>query len=132
MDYQKFLNDLLENLVNEDGSDLHMGVGRKPAIRINGQLVFLINNKVMTEADILGVLEVLVGPVRVKKFQEDKNIDFSSNFNGGKVQIRGNAFFQRGMVCIAIRLIPKAKSFEELGLPMILKDFARKKQGFFL
>jgi len=132
MDYKIFLHDLLENLVNEDGSDLHMGVSRKPAIRINGQLVFLVNNNIMTEADILGVLEVLVGDIRVKKFQEDKNIDFSSNLNDGKVQLRGNAFFQRGMMCIAIRLVPKAKSFEELNLPMILKDFARKKQGFFL
>jgi len=132
MDYQKFLNDLFENLVNEDGSDLHMGIGRKPAIRINGQLVFLVNHNVMTETDILGVLEVLVGAPRVKKFIENKGIDFSSNFNNGKVQLRGNAFFQRGMICIAIRLVPKAKSFEELNLPMILKDFARKKQGFFL
>src|ERR1035437_2235125 len=132
MDYKIFLHELLENLVNEDGSDLHMGVGRKPAIRINGQLVFLVNNNVMVEADILGVLEVLVGDVRVKKFQEDKNIDFSSNLNEGKVQLRGNAFFQRGLVCIAIRLVSKAKTFEELSLPLILKDFARKKQGFFL
>jgi len=132
MDYQKFLNDLFENLINEDGSDLHMGVGRKPAIRINGQLVLLVNHNVMTEADILGVLEVLVGEARVKKFKDDKGIDFSSNFNNGKVQLRGNAFFQRGMICIAMRLVPKAKSFEELSLPMILKDFARKKQGFFL
>jgi twitching motility protein PilT len=36
------------------------------------------------------------------------------------------------MICIAIRLIPKAKSFEDLNLPAILKDFTRKKQGFFL
>ena len=132
MDYKKFLHDLVENLINEDGSDLHLGVGRKPAIRINGQLVFLINNEILTEEDVLGLLEVLVGPVRVKKFQEEKDIDFSSNLNDGKVQLRGNAFFQRGAICVAIRLIPKAKSFEELNLPMVLKDFSRKKQGFFL
>lgn len=132
MDYQKILNDLLENLVNEDGSDLHMGVGRKPAIRINGQLVFLVNQNIMTEVEILGILEVLIGASRVKKFKEDKGIDFSSNFDKGKVQLRGNAFFQRGMICVAIRLVPKAKSLEDLSLPVILKDFAMKKQGFFL
>jgi len=132
MDYKNFLHELLENLINEDGSDLHMGVGRKPAIRINGQLVFLVNYNVMTEADIVGVLEVLVGTIRVKKFIETKNIDFSSNTNDGKVQLRGNAFFQRGMISIAIRLVPKAKTFEDLNLPLILKDFTRKKQGFFL
>ncbi|MFA5773733.1 MAG: PilT/PilU family type 4a pilus ATPase [Candidatus Paceibacterota bacterium] len=132
MDYKKVLDSLIENLINEDGSDLHVGVGRKPAIRINGQLVFLVNNDVMTETDVLGVLEVLVGAERVKNFIKNKDIDFSSNLNDGKIQLRGNAFFQRGIICIAIRLVPKAKSFEDLNLPMILKDFSRKKQGFFL
>lgn len=132
MDYKNFLHDLFENLISEDGSDLHMGVGRKPAIRINGQLVFLVNHAVMTEADVFGVLEVFLGATRVKKFQENKSIDFSSNLNNGQVQLRGNAFFQRGMACIAIRLVPKSKTLEELNLPVILKDFARRKQGFFL
>jgi len=132
MDYKNFLHDLFENLVNQDGSDLHMGVGRKPAIRINGLLIFLENHNIMKEEDILGILEIFVGPDRVKKFLEDKDIDFSSNLNEGKVQLRGNAFFQRGNACIAIRLVSKAKSFEELNLPVILKDFARRKQGFFI
>ena len=132
MDYKKTLDDLFENLINEDGSDLHIGVGRKPAVRINGQLIFLVNYNVFKEADVFGILEVLLGSPRVKKFMEEKEVDFSSNFDDGKVQLRGNAFFQRGMPCIAIRLIPKAKSFEELNLPLLLKDFARKKQGFFL
>lgn len=132
MDYKNFLNDLFENLINQDGSDLHMGVGRKPAIRINGQLIFLENYKPMTEEDVLGVLEALVGSSKVKKFQENKGIDFSSNLNNGQVQLRGNAFFQRGMACIALRLVSKSKTLEELKLPVILKDFARRKQGFFL
>lgn len=132
MDYHKLLHELFDNLISEDGSDLHLGVGRKPAIRINGQLVFLVNNNVMTEADIFGILGVLVGAPRVKGFEENKSLDFSSNINDGQVQLRGNAFFQRGMACIAIRLVPKSKTLEELNLPTILKDFARKKQGFFL
>lgn len=132
MDFKSYIHELIENLINEDGSDLHLGVGRKPAIRINGQLLFLVNQEVITEASILGILNVLIGSERLKKFQIEKEIDFSSNFNEGKVQLRGNAFYQRNQICIAIRLVPKAKSFETLNLPMILKDFARKKQGFFL
>jgi twitching motility protein PilT len=132
MDYQKVLNDLIENLINQDGSDLHIGVGRTPALRINGQLIFLLNNDIMKKEDVIGILEILIGKERVKKFIEEKGVDFSSNFNNGKVQLRGNAFFQKGLICIAIRLVPKAKSFENLNLPMILKDFTRKKQGFFL
>ena len=74
----------------------------------------------------------MIGPDRYKKFQEKKDVDFSTNLNDGKIQLRGNAFFQRGMVCIAIRLIPQAKTMEDLNLPEVLKDFCRKKQGFFL
>lgn len=132
MDYKKLLNDLLENLINQDGSDLHLGTGRKPAIRINGELVTLINYETMKEEDILGLLESLVGSERLAKFKENKGIDFSNHLNNDQTQLRGNAFFQRSMPCIAIRLVSKAKTFEELNLPPILKDFARKKQGFFL
>lgn len=132
MDYQNFLHGLLQNLVDQDGSDLHIGTGRKPLIRINGELIFLENNNILKEEDVFGILEILVGSDRVKKFKEDKGIDFSSNINNGDIQLRGNAFFQRGLVCIALRLVSKAKTLEELNLPDFLKDFARKKQGFFL
>lgn len=132
MDYKKLLNDLLENLVNQDGSDLHLGTFRKPAIRINGELVFLVNYEVMTDVDVLGVLLELVGPERLAKFKENKVVDFSSHLNNEQIQLRGNAFYQRGTPCIALRLVSKAKTLEELNLPPILKDFARKNQGFFL
>ncbi len=132
MDFKSYIHELIENLINEDGSDLHLGVGRKPAIRINGQLLFLVNQDVINEATILGILNVLIGSERLKKFQAEKEIDFSSNFNDGKVQLRGNAFYQRNQICIAIRLVPKAKSFETLNLPMILKILLEKNKDFSL
>lgn len=132
MDYKQLFNELLENLINQNGSDLHLGTGRKPAIRIDGELIFLVTQNEMTAEDVLGVLEVLVGAERIPIFKKEKSIDFSCNLNNGETQLRGNAFFQRGMPCVALRLVSKAKTFEELNLPPILKDFARKKQGFFL
>jgi len=131
-DYKKLVNDLVGNLINEDGSDLHLGVGRKPAIRISGQLVFLETYNVMEDKDLVGILTVLMGEERVKNFIENKEADFSSNLKDGTVHIRGNSFIQRGNICVAIRLVPKAKSFEDLNLPPILKDFTKRKQGFFL
>lgn len=131
MDYQTFLNDLLTNLIHEDGSDLHLGAGRKPAIRINGELVFLVNHNVLSPDDVMGILSIVVGPTKIQSFTDKKELDFSYSFNGD-THLRGNAFFQRGMICIAFRLIPKSKSFEELNLPPILSTFAKSKQGFFL
>lgn len=131
MDYNKFIDELLTNLINEDGSDLHLGAGRKPAMRVSGQLIFLANQKPTTSADMVGILNVILGKEKTAKFLETKEADFSYTFKSD-THLRGNAFFQRGGICMALRLIPKAKSFEELNLPPILKTFTEKKQGFFL
>ena len=131
MDYQKYIDELLSDLMKEEGSDLHLGVGRKPAMRINGELVFLVKKEILSKEDVIGILNLMLGPIKTEKFIEEKEIDFSYTFKE-VIHIRGNAFFQRGNICIAIRLIPKAKTFEELNLPAILKNFTQKKQGFFL
>lgn len=131
MNHQKLLDELLTSLMHEDGSDLHLGAGRKPAMRINGELLFIVNQDVLTKEDMVGILNVLIGVKRTDKFTEEKEVDFSYSFKG-VTHLRGNASFQRGQICIAIRLIPKAKSIEELNLPPILTSFTQKKQGFFL
>ncbi len=131
MDYNKYLDEILTSLIHEDGSDLHLGEGRKPAVRINGELIFISNKEILKKEDMLSLLGIFLGKEKTTKFLEDKEVDFSFSFKGN-THLRGNAFFQRGSICIAIRLVPKAKSFEELNLPAILKTFAMKKQGFFL
>ena len=131
MNYQKFIDELLTSLMHEDGSDLHLGAGRKPAMRINGQLLFLMNQEVLTKEDMIGILNVMIGQKRTDKFIDEKEVDFSYSFKG-TTHLRGNASFQRGEICIALRLIPKAKTIEELNLPPILASFTQKNQGFFL
>ncbi len=131
MVHQKFLEELLTSLIHEDGSDLHLGAGRKPAMRVNGQLLFMVNQEANTKEDMVGILGVLIGQKRTDKFLEDREVDFSYSFKGD-THLRGNAFFQRGSICIALRLIPKAKTLAELNLPQILSSFTSKNQGFFL
>jgi len=130
MDYQKFINDLIDKLVKEEGSDLHLGAGRIPAFRINGELIFL-NGEPLKKEDMLGILKIFLDDNRVESFLKKKEADFSYSFDEN-THLRINAFVERGNICLAIRLIPKAKSFEDLNLPDILKTFASKRQGFFL
>jgi twitching motility protein PilT len=131
MEYKKYVEEAITSLIHEDGSDLHLGAGRKPAIRVNGQLIFMVNQEDLNQEDMLGILKVLVGPEKESQFLQDKEIDFSYTFKED-VHLRCNAFFQRGNICLAIRLIPRAKSLNELNLPTILEGFTRKPQGFFL
>jgi len=90
-----------------------------------------MNSKPLSKEDVEKVLEDLVGKEFSKKFNEEKELDFSYTFKN-KARLRGNAFFQRGDIAIALRLVPKSKSLNELHLPEILETFARKQQGFFL
>jgi twitching motility protein PilT len=124
------IDSFITTLINESGSDLHIAAGRKPAIRVNGDLLFLVNHRELTQDDMTYVLNAVLGKERFDLFLQNKESDFSYSFNGSR--LRGNAFFQRGFMCLTLRLVPKAKSISGLNLPSILETFSRKKQGFFL
>lgn len=130
-DYKKELDDLILSVIHESGSDLHLGVGRVPAIRVSGELIFLTRHSVLTEEDVLGILNVILGKSKIDNFKENLEADFSYDFRG-EARLRGNAFFQKGLINIVFRLVPNVQTFAELHLPPILAEIARKKQGFFL
>ncbi|MFA6257811.1 MAG: PilT/PilU family type 4a pilus ATPase [Candidatus Paceibacterota bacterium] len=131
MDYKKELEDLILNVIHEGGSDLHLGVGRVPAIRVSGELIFLTRHPILSQEDVLGILGEILEKSKIDNFKENFEADFSYDFRG-EARLRGNAFFQKGLINIVFRLVPKVQTIEQLRLPPILADLARKKQGFFL
>jgi len=131
MDYKKKLEELILIVIRENGSDLHLAVGKVPAIRVSGELIFLLKHSILSKEEIMGILSEILDKTKLNKFMEDLEIDFSYDFRG-EARLRGNAFFQKGLISIAFRLVPKVKSLEELHLPPIIAELARKKQGFFL
>jgi twitching motility protein PilT len=131
MDYQKLLDQLITVLVAEGGSDLHLSIGRYPAIRVTGQLIFLVKQEVLTPEAVTGMLAVMLGEKKYATFLEKQEMDFAYDFQS-KARLRGNAYFQKGKISVALRLIPQVKTLAELHLPDVLQTFARKKQGFFL
>lgn len=131
MDYKKELEDLILNVIHTNGSDLHLGALRVPAIRVAGELIFLTKHPVLTKEDMFGFLEEVMEKKKVEAFKENQEVDFSYDFRG-EARLRGNAFFQKGLVNIVFRLVPKVQSISDLKLPPILADLAKKKQGFFL
>lgn len=118
--------------MREGGSDLHIACGRNPAIRVTGQLISLVKEAIPTNEDMKGMLLAMLGSQeKLDKFLQNQEIDFSYSF-GKEARLRGNAFVEKGNIAIALRLIPKVKTIQELNLPPIIETYARKKQGFFL
>lgn len=131
-EYAKKLESLVNVVISENASDLHLSEKRYPTIRVSGFLVPLLKEEVLSREDTTGFLDVMLSEENKKRFLETKEIDFAWSV-GEKARFRGNAYFQQGSVAIALRLVPKKiRTIAELNLPPILETFARKPQGFFL
>ena len=128
---QQLIESFVDILIKENGSDLHLSAGRFPSVRASTELITLVNQKKLTPDDMKGILAYVLGGEKYKRFINDQEIDFSYNYKDN-IRLRGNAFFRQGMISIAFRLIPKVRTLDELKLPEILKNFASRKQGFFL
>ncbi len=132
MDYKQKLNDLLFTTVKQNASDLHLGVGYRPTLRIDGELVPLLKEDVLVPSVASELVFALLTEEQKKEFLEKKEIDFSYQFED-KARFRVAVFFQKGYMAAALRLIPaKIRTIEELNLPPVLHDFVKLRQGFFL
>jgi len=132
VDYKKELQILIQSLIAEHGSDLHLSVGSHPTLRMSGSLIPLVRKPILTEADVSGFAQVLMRADFFERLKGRDEVDFSYE-NADGIRFRGNAFFQKGRLSVALRLIPNViLSLEELNLPPILDSFTDRNQGFFL
>ncbi|HPW34442.1 MAG TPA: PilT/PilU family type 4a pilus ATPase [Candidatus Paceibacterota bacterium] len=132
MDYKQKLNDLLLMCAKQDASDLHIAVGRHPTLRIDGSLVPLTRESILTPQDAEGIVQSLLTEQQMGELSLKRQVDFSYTYED-KARFRVNAYYQRGYMAAALRLIPaQVKTIEELKLPPILHDFSTLSQGFVL
>ena len=132
IDYAKELKDLIDIVVAETGSDIHLSVGTHPTVRVMGSLIPLVKKPVLTNEDVLGFCQSLMNEGQYEEFQTKREMDFSHSGPDG-VRFRGNAYFQKESAAVALRHIPnKIRTLEELKLPPILESFTTRPQGFFL
>ena len=126
------LNELLLAAARQNASDLHLAIGRRPTLRIDGVLIALQKELILTPEAMRGLVEAMLTPEQKEIFLKEKQLDFAYSFED-KARFRVNVYFQRGYMAAALRLIPaQIKTIEELSLPPILHDFARLSQGFVL
>ena len=126
------LNKLLSIVLERDASDLHLMVGEPPVIRVDSQLIRLDNYQVLSNDMIADLLNVLLVPSQKTMFEKEMTVDFSYAFKDS-VRFRVNAYRQKGVLGVALRVIPNhIKTLDELNLPPILKKFTERKQGLVL
>ncbi len=132
IDYQNKLAELMILAAQQGASDLHLSVGKHPTVRIDGNLVPVSNESILTPEMTAGLIGALLTTDQQEKLITEKEIDFAFSYED-KIRFRINVYFQRGYLSAALRLIPvHIRTVEELGLPSILHEFTKSQQGFFL
>lgn len=125
------MHQLLTELVGRGGSDLHITTNSPPQIRVDGQLIPL-EMPPLNAVDTKQLCYSILTEQQKHKFEEANELDLSFGIKGLS-RFRGNVFIQRGAVAGVFRVIPyKILTFEELGLPPVVKELAEKPRGLIL
>jgi twitching motility protein PilT len=122
---------LMDFIHDQNGSDLHLSMGRPPTIRVSGRMRS-IKGPVLTSDDTLHLANQLMPPRMKLEFREKGGADFS-HAHGNKCRFRCAVYRQKGSVGIVLRLLPsRILSFEQIGLPMQVQQLLHRPRGLIL
>jgi twitching motility protein PilT len=123
----------LTELVEKEGSDLHMKVGTQPLYRVHGDLAADASAERLSATDTEGALKTLLADeLKLEEFAVDHEVDFSFEITG-VARFRINAFMQRGTISMVARAIPhKISTIDELALPDVVRELAEEERGIVL
>lgn len=126
------IKQLLANLIEMGGSDLHIVAGAPPVIRVHGNCEAMHGYPVLRPNETQEIIYSVMNEEQIAEFEEEKECDLSFGIQGLS-RFRLNVYRDRGSVVAAFRTIPyEILTFEELGLPDPLADFAYRPNGLVL
>jgi twitching motility protein PilT len=125
------LYQLLKVVIEKQASDLHLCAGSPPQLRIDGQLV-PVKLPPLSAIESKQLCYSVLTDAQKLRFEEEQELDLSFGVKD-LARFRANIFVERGAVAGAFRLIPaRAVTFEDLGLPPVVRELANKTRGLIL
>ena len=125
-------SEILLAVVKQKASDLHITAGAPPMLRVRGALVPMEGTPKLTPTDTREIVYAILSSSQRQRLETDWQLDFAYAVPGvGRYRV--NAYFQRGAIGAAFRLIPTATvPIEALGLPRVIREFTTKPRGIVL
>lgn len=124
----KFMHDLLRLMTQKNGSDLFITANFPPAIKVDGK-VTPVSNQILSAGHTAELARSIMNDRQAAEFESTKECNFAIS-PSGVGRFRVNALIQQGRVAVILRTINMAiPTFDELGLPSVLKDIAMTKRG---
>ncbi|MBI3601650.1 MAG: type IV pilus twitching motility protein PilT [Candidatus Omnitrophica bacterium] len=131
MEKNTVLRELLLLAIQKGASDLHLTENTPPVLRIDGRLV-MIEHGPLSREQLQDIIFEGLSSTQRKQFEDNKELDFSLAMTGLD-RFRVNVHYQRGCAEAAFRRVSLfIPTMEELQLPVVLGDLARKQNGLVL
>ena len=125
------MSDLLNLVVEEGASDLHLEVGVPPVLRLSGSLAPL-DTDVLRPEDTERLIKSIASDMHIQKIREEGGVDFGFAFEE-KARFRVSCFKQKGHMGAVLRQISNTLlTMEQIGLPPSLKDLLFRPRGLVL
>ena len=126
-----YLDRFLSVIVKHGGSDLHIGEGQPPKMRMHGDIMPIRADPV-THEEAVRMMSEICGPHNWEIFEQHGDLDFAYEMDEAS-RFRSNYFKQSNGYGAVFRLIPtKIATLEELGIPVVVKEFAQLRGGLVL
>ena len=126
-----YLDQFLSVIVKHGGSDLHIGVGQPPKMRMHGDIM-PIRAEPVTHEEATRMMSEIAGPHNWKIFEQRGDLDFAYEMDEAS-RFRSNYFKQSNGYGAVFRLIPtKIATLEQLGIPLVVREFANLRGGLVL
>ena len=127
---EAMLDEIVKKALEKNSHDIHIKVNSPVKIRVLGELIPL-DSRILTADEVESILTTMLSPEDWKKLNEELDLDFA--YETKNYRLRVNAFRQQEEWAAIMRIIPpKIPTFEELGLPPIVKEIALKPKGIIL
>jgi len=119
---------MMQEMLNRYASDMHLRVGLRPTVRVDGHLSY-IDDQILMPDDIDKILGQILSPEQKDRFHQKREMDLALSISKmGRFRI--NLYKQRGTIGVAIRQVnTKVPTFHELNLPDVVKDTSDNKRG---
>jgi len=126
------INELLETVLINNATDLHLSVGVPPTLRIDSVLVPVPGQPALTKEMAQNLILALLKDPQREILLREKEIDFSFSYRD-KARFRANIFHEKGNLACALRYLPtKIRTIKELNLPLVIEKFTEHSQGLVL
>src|SRR6195256_3134707 len=125
------MSDLLQLVVSEGASDLHIRVGTSPTIRVHG-ILHRVEGPVLAPEDTEELMRSITSEDHIQHVRERGGADFGFAF-GDMARFRVSVFKEKGNFGLVLRQIPtKLLTMEQIGLPPSVKELLYKPRGLIL